>query len=185
MCGRITLHTPAEALAQEFGLSAPPVEWEASYNVAPTQDVLAVVQRGEERSAVAFRWGLIPFWAKDPAIGSRLINARAETLAEKAAFREPFRARRCLVLADGFYEWQRSGKERQPYYLRLQSGHPMALAGLYDRWKGPQGITVQSATIVTCAPNTAVAALHDRMPVVLPPNPGPSGSTPSWPTSRA
>lgn len=113
-------------------------------------------------------WGLIPSWAREPAMGMKLINARAETVAEKPSFRKPFRERRCLVLADGYYEWKREGTRKQPYHIRLNSGHPFAFAGLWDRWTGEDGKTLESCTILTTTPNERLVSIHDRMPVILP-----------------
>ena len=115
------------------------------------------------------RWGLIPSWAQDPAMGMKLINARAETAAEKPSFRKPFRERRCLVLADGYYEWKREGARKQPYYIRLNSERPFAFAGLWDRWNDKAGKTIESCAILTTTPNERLASIHDRMPVILPP----------------
>lgn len=166
VCGRITLTTPPDLLADEIGLTLP-AGLAPRYNIAPTQPVLVVPNR-EPRSAGLVRWGLIPSWARDPRIGSRLINARAETLAERPSFRVPLERRRCLVLADGFYEWKRDGRSRTPIYFRLASGRPFAFAGLWDIWRSPTGGQVGSCAIVTTAPNELVAPIHDRMPVILP-----------------
>ena len=140
----------------------------ARFNIAPTQTVPIVANRPRRAIELA-RWGLIPSWVDDPAIGNRLINARGETLAAKPAFRDAFARRRCLVPADGFYEWQRAGKRKQPYFIHKASRRPFALAGLWDRWRSPEGDWIISFTIVTCAPNPLVAELHDRMPVVVAP----------------
>ena len=138
-----------------------------SYNVAPTQAV-AVVRGGPSgRTFARLHWGLIPSWAKDASIGNKLINARAETLVEKPAFRAAYRSRRCLVLADGFYEWAPGPGRKQPWYFRLKSGRPFGLAGLWERWKPGDDEAVESCTIVTTTPNEVVARLHDRMPVIL------------------
>jgi putative SOS response-associated peptidase YedK len=139
------------------------------YNIAPTQPV-AVIPNDGKRAIDFFTWGLIPSWAKDPSIGSRLINARSETLAEKPSFRSAYRRRRCLILADGFYEWQaREGtKTKVPYYIRLESGDPFGFAGLWEQWFAPDGSEVKSCTIVTTEPNELVGKIHNRMPVILP-----------------
>lgn len=141
----------------------------ARYNVAPTQDA-AVVVAGEDgsRRLASMRWGLVPYWAKDPEIGNRAINARSETVAEKPAFRDSFKRRRCLVAADGFYEWQKVQGGKQPYLLRLEGGAPFAFAGLWDRWHGQRGRVLETFTILTTEPNSLVAPIHDRMPVILP-----------------
>ena len=170
MCGRYTLTCTPEVLAEAFRLEATP-DLQPRYNVVPSQEV-ACVRAGlpsRKREAVTLRWGLIPSWAGDPAMGMKLINARAETVAEKPSFRKPFRERRCLVLADGYYEWQREGSRKQPYHIRLNSERPFAFAGLWDRWTGADGKTIESCAILTTTPNERLASIHDRMPVILPP----------------
>ena len=139
------------------------------YNVAPSQAVPVVLLNRETtfREVRRMRWGLVPFWAKDPSIGDRMINARAETVAAKPAFRRPFRERRCLIPADGFYEWQRQGRQKQPWYIRRRDGEPFAFAGLWDLWQPPGEEPLESCTIVTTAPNALLAPIHDRMPVIL------------------
>jgi len=170
MCGRFSLSTPPEEVARHFGLGETP-ELLPRFNVAPTQDVavVRVSARSGKRRLEPRRWGLVPHWAKDPRIGHRLINARAETLREKPAFREAFRLRRCLVPADGFYEWGRGPSGRRPFHVRRTSGGPFAIAGLYERWRGPEGAEIVSCTLVTTDANEAVAPVHDRMPVIVPP----------------
>ncbi|MEP0772867.1 MAG: SOS response-associated peptidase [Acidobacteriota bacterium] len=167
MCGRFSFASPPEVVAEVFGLDEVPA-LEPRHNVAPTQPVAAVRREDGRRRLVFLRWGLIPAWAKDPAMGNRLINARAETVMERPAFRSAFRARRCLVLADGFYEWARHGGAKQPYFITFKDRRPFALAGLWERWAGT-GQSVESCAILTTAPNEVVAPLHDRMPVILPP----------------
>jgi putative SOS response-associated peptidase YedK len=170
MCGRYVLASPGEVIAEHFRLAEVP-DHPPRYNIAPTQLALVVRETPQgEREGVFLRWGLIPSWARDPTIGSRLINARAEGLADKPSFRAAFRRRRCLVPADGFYEWRpAAGGRKQPYFIRLASGAPLGLAGLWEQWKGPDGDTVATFTIVTTAANEQLAALHDRMPVVVAP----------------
>jgi putative SOS response-associated peptidase YedK len=169
MCGRFTLFADPDDLRETFGLSAPPPPGLAPrYNIAPTQPV-AVIANGESRALELFKWGLIPSWAKDPAIGNRLINARAETLAEKPSFRAALNKRRCLILADGFYEWKREGKSKTPMYIQMKDGQPFAFAGLWEVWKSPDDELVKSCTIVTTEPNALMEKIHDRMPVILPP----------------
>ncbi len=168
MCGRFLLHSPVDILGQAFGITERP-NLAPRYNIAPTQSV-AIVRRKEDsgRELAQVRWGLIPFWAKTAGIGSQLINARAETVATKPAFREAFRRRRALILADGFYEWQKQegSKLKQPMLIRRRDGQPFAFAGLWERWRGPEG-EVQSCTIVTTEANALVAPIHNRMPVIL------------------
>lgn len=167
MCGRYTLSTPADVIQSVFDLGEA-LEWEPRYNIAPTQLVPAVVAaESGARVPRIMHWGLIPSWADGPAIGNRMINARAETAPEKPAFRGAFKSRRCLLPADGFYEWQKLEKRKQPHCIRLKSGAVFAFAGLWDRWKSPEGEVVESCTILTTDANDVVRALHDRMPVIL------------------
>lgn len=165
MCGRFTLVSPFAAVAERFRASAP-AELRPRYNIAPGQDILCVVA-DRERRIEPMRWGLIPSWAKDPAIGNRLINARAETLAEKPSFRRAFARRRCLVAADGFYEWRPAGKRKVPVYIFLKSRNPFGFAGLYETWRAPDGREVRTCTIVTTGANDLVRPIHDRMPVIV------------------
>jgi putative SOS response-associated peptidase YedK len=179
MCGRFTLTNPNQDMLVQFSLTQMPA-LEPRYNIAPTQPVAAVrpVQSQTGTGAMAeeeggremalLHWGLIPFWAKDPEIGARLINARSETVAEKPAFREAFRRRRCLVVADGFYEWMKQDGLKQPFHIRLRDGQPFAFAGLWERWRGPEG-TVESCTLLTTEPNELMRPIHNRMPVILSP----------------
>jgi putative SOS response-associated peptidase YedK len=170
MCGRFTLTASTEALSQLFPLFAN-IELAPRYNIAPTQNVLAVRLKPDshELEAVRFRWGLIPSWAKDTKIGATLINARAETIAEKPSFRTAFKHRHCLILADGFYEWKKlDAKTKQPYHIHLKDRRPFAFAGLWERWsKGEEPI--ESCTILTTEANQLLRPLHERMPVILEP----------------
>ena len=168
MCGRYTLTTPVEKLAEEFGFDDSSVELPPNYNVAPTQGVAAVLEEDGRRRLEVLRWGLIPPWANDPQIGSRMINARAETAPEKPSFRRAFRERRCLIPADGFYEWKRMNGGKQPYYIHMREGRPFAFAGLWESWKDDGGPEIRSCTILTTKPNTLAGEIHDRMPVILP-----------------
>lgn len=170
MCGRYILTLTGQALADAFELDDAPAHT-PRYNVAPTQTV-PVIRATEEgrRACVLQRWGLVPFWADDPAIGNRLINARAETAAGKPAFRAAFRHRRCLVPADGFFEWHKEGGGKQPYLVRFSDGRPFAFAGLWERWSSSGETPLETFTILTTSPNQLVQPLHDRMPVILPPN---------------
>lgn len=169
MCGRYALILSGRALAEHFDLPTVPTLG-PRYNIAPTQSV-PIVRAGsaEPREWCEVRWGLIPFWAKDASIGARMINARSETAAEKPAFRQAVRRRRCLIPASGFYEWSRRGGAKQPFYIHLSDSRPLAFAGLWERWRPSESDPVESCTILTTSPNPVVAELHDRMPVILPP----------------
>lgn len=170
MCGRFTLTSTPEQLAQCFGLDEPP-QAAPRYNIAPGQDVLAIRVDAEtsRRVAVHPRWGLVPSWAKDAAIGARMINARAETVAEKPAFRGAFRARRCLVPADGFYEWATRHGRKQAHYIGLRDGAPFGFAGLWEHWVDPSGGALESCTLLTRDAIESIRAIHSRMPVILDP----------------
>lgn len=182
MCGRFIATSPVSALAERFLVDEVKVDHEpdARFNVAPTLDVVAVAESRSSdgaRRLGTFRWGLVPSWAKDPSIGSKLINARAESVAEKPAFRKALSRRRCIVPADAFYEWRRppqgSKAKKQPYVIRRRDGVPMAFAGLWEAWRdpsGPEGEWLRTCTIITTAANEAVRPLHDRMPVILAPD---------------
>ncbi|MEM7224915.1 MAG: SOS response-associated peptidase [Pseudomonadota bacterium] len=170
MCARYSITTASEALRRLFGFEEQP-NVEPRYNVAPTQQVPAV-RRGADgkRHYGSLRWGLIPFWAKDMKIGPRLINARAETVTEKPSFRTALKQRRCLIAADGFYEWSGAKGAKQPHRFTLADGGPFGFAGLWERWRDPaDGTEIESCTIITCAANEVVAQIHPRMPVILPP----------------
>lgn len=171
MCGRFAFYSPAEATAALFGASGS-LGLEARYNIAPTQYVAAVRNAGDDgRELVELRWGLVPFWAKDPTIGNRMINARAETVAEKPAFRAAYRRRRCLVLADGFYEWHREGSVKIPYFISLASEEPFAFAGLWEHWQSKESDdALETATLITTQANDFLSSLHHRMPMVLEPD---------------
>ncbi|HSB73701.1 MAG TPA: SOS response-associated peptidase [Candidatus Methylomirabilis sp.] len=168
MCGRFSLGASAATLASHFNVQET-LARTGRYNIAPTQDVLTLVQpAGAGRQLRRMRWGLIPAWAKDPAIGNQLMNARAETIAIKPAFRKSLRERRCLILTDGFYEWEAQGRRKQPWFIRMRDGHPFAFAGLWDGWRDPEGRHVESCTIITTTPNDLIQRFHHRMPVILP-----------------
>ena len=167
MCGRYARFSAPDRLLRPLG-----AQWEGpdlfpNYNTAPGQPVLAVRQRDAHREAVLLRWGLIPTWAKDKAVGYRMINARAEGIADKPAFRQPFRHQRCLIPADGFYEWRQEDGRKQPYYIHRTDGRPMVFAGLWSRWHGSE--IIESCAIITGRPNAVVAPIHDRMPIILEP----------------
>jgi len=168
MCGRFTQERPASDLAEIFGAEPLVEDPGAHYNVAPTDEALVVVQREDRRAVTAYRWGLIPHWASEAKIGSRMINARAETITASPAFRDAFVRKRCIVPVESFYEWKRDGTIRQPYRIVRRDGEPLALAGLWAGWRDPADGTVRRTfSIVTTTPNEAISSLHDRMPVVL------------------
>jgi putative SOS response-associated peptidase YedK len=168
MCGRFTLTADISELQSSFPWVNIPPGLSPRYNIAPTQPVAVTPNDGKNRLDF-YIWGLIPSWAKDPDIGSHMINARSETLSEKPAFRAAFRRRRCLVLADGFYEWRKDTKgQKTPMYIHLASGKPFAFAGLWEFWNAPDGSSVLSCVIITTQPNSLLATIHNRMPVILP-----------------
>jgi putative SOS response-associated peptidase YedK len=168
MCGRFTLTVDPSELREAFADYSFPAKFAPRFNIAPTQPILAIPNTAKNE-ADFFIWGLIPSWAKDPSIGNRLINARAETLAEKPSFRGSFKYKRCLILADGFYEWksQPGSKTKVPHFIFLKDRGPFAFAGLWDEWNSPDGGSVRSATIITTSANELMAGLHERMPVIL------------------
>lgn len=168
MCGRFTQSQTAQKIAQAFQVDNV-ASLTPRYNIAPTQPVATILQTKDDanRQFKMLRWGLIPSWAKDAKMGSRLINARAETVSEKPSFRSAFKQRRCLVLTDGFYEWQQQEKNKQPFYFRVRDGEPFAFAGLWERWKDAEGEEIQSCTILTTEANEIMRSIHDRMPVII------------------
>ena len=170
MCGRYRLTRKKEILAEHFGIE-PDDNWQPRYNVAPTQDIAVIRQHRDEpkRIASVMRWGLIPFWSKDPNAGFKMINARAEDVAEKPAFREALRKRRCLIPADGFYEWQKSGGKKRPFCFTMADDSLFAFAGIWERWKNPEGQWIETCSIITTTPNQLTEDVHDRMPVILHP----------------
>lgn len=180
MCGRFVSASPPDELANYFGAAEPDGGLEPNFNVAPTNEVYVVRAADGNRNLASLRWGLVPFWAKDLKIGSKMINARAETVAEKPAFRKAFQTRRCLIPADGFYEWAKvtGQKTKQPYFIHRPDGEPIVFAGMWERWKPrlEDGKTVdedaeviETCTILTCEPNNTMATIHNRMPVLLAP----------------
>ena len=168
MCGRYTLTVNIKTVAEVFGV-APTLETTPRYNIAPTQEVVTILRNGTDHLA-QLRWGLIPSWAKDESVGSRMINARAETLAEKPSFKGLLRSKRCLIIADGFYEWKQENGSKTPMYITMKNGEPFAFAGLWDNWKSPDGQQIRSCTIITTQPNDVVAPIHNRMPAILVPD---------------
>jgi putative SOS response-associated peptidase YedK len=178
MCGRFVSASPPDELARYFGAENASPELEPNFNVAPTREVYAVRASDGHRELTALRWGLIPFWAKDVKVGAKMINARSETVLDKPAFRRAIRRRRCLIPADGFYEWAKvpGHKKKQPYFIHRADGEPIVFAGMWERWRpddedesdSPSEV-IESCTILTCGPNETMAAIHNRMPVLLPP----------------
>ena len=166
MCGRFTLTLDEAELVERFDLTASDAAHTPRFNIAPTQAAPVVLSESPDRLSVA-QWGLIPSWAKDPTIGARMINARAETVQEKPSFRTAFKRRRCLVPADGFYEWSKAAAAKVPLYIRLKTGEPFALAGLWEVWRPPEGDPIRTFTILTTDPNELLATIHNRMPVIL------------------
>lgn len=171
MCGRFTLRASASEIAEFFELIRDLVDWdEPRFNIAPTQSILAVRASSGGREPVRLRWGLIPAWAKDTKLAASLINARAETVAEKPSFRTAFRRRRCLIPVDGFYEWRREGKSKVPHWFSLRSQELFAFAGMWEKWQAPDGTAVETCATLTTTPNDLMATIHDRMPVILKPS---------------
>ena len=169
MCGRFAQSTSSKKLAKEFQVAEVP-DMEPRYNIAPTQEILGVYESMNGREVTFYKWGLVPSWAKDTSIGSRLINARSETLTEKPAFRQAFKQRRCIIPADGFYEWQRTEGRKQPFFFQMCDESPFGFAGLWERWKGEGGQVINSCTILTTEANEVLQPIHDRMPVILHPD---------------
>jgi putative SOS response-associated peptidase YedK len=172
MCGRYRLSRRKQAIEEYFGTVSGEEDWNPRYNIAPTQPVAVVRQNPKEpiREFSLMRWGLIPHWAKDPSIAANTINAKSETAAMKPAFRDPLRLRRCLIPADGFYEWKRTGTSKQPYCFEVRDGELFAFAALWDGWKDASGKWVKTCSILTTTPNAVTSTVHDRMPVILEPD---------------
>ena len=170
MCGRFVLISDLSVIAEDFDIQEISASFSPSRNVSPGQQIPAVIRRDNKNILATFLWGLIPSWAKDPSIGARLINARAETVNEKSSFKNAFRQRRCLIVADGFYEWKNEGKKKIPYYFYLKSGKPFGFAGLYESWLAPEKKTVETCTIITTQANSLIQPIHGRMPVIIPGN---------------
>jgi len=167
MCGRFVLLTDLSVITESFAIQEVACDYKTGNNISPGQLVTAVVH-DEKNRLVNFRWGLIPSWVKDPSIGSKMFNARGETVAEKPSFRSAFKKRRCLIVADGFYEWQKLDKVKKPFYFSLKSGRPFGFAGLYENWTSPDQKLIQTCTIITTDSNELIMPIHDRMPVILP-----------------
>jgi putative SOS response-associated peptidase YedK len=167
MCGRFVLLTDLRVITESFNIQQVAGEYRPGNNMSPGQQIAAVICKDDQNSLVSFRWGLIPAWARDPSIGNRMFNARSETIAEKPSFKNAFKKRRCLIIADGFYEWQKRGKVRQPVYFGLKSGSPFGFAGLHETWVSPDQETINTCTIITTKSNELISPIHDRMPVIV------------------
>lgn len=185
MCGRFSLIATGQEVADHYALSEVPL-LAPRYNIAPTQPVAAVrlAYEGGARELTYFQWGLIPSWSKDPSIGSKLINARSETAAEKPSFRTAFKRRRCLIPTSGFYEWQKVGSGKQPMYIHLAEGNLMSFAGLWEYWASADGSELETCTILTTSPNDLMASIHNRMPVILSPDDYTMWLDPETPTDQ-
>jgi len=168
MCGRFILLTDLSIIVESFRIGEVAAEYRPGSNIAPGRQISAVIRDEDVNKLVDFRWGLIPSWAKDPSIGNRMFNARAETIAEKPSFREAFKRRRCLIVADGFYEWQKMEKGKKPFHFSLRSAGPFGFAGLYETWMSPENKPVKTCTIITIDANDLLKPIHDRMPVIVP-----------------
>lgn len=169
MCGRFTLFTEFDDLIDRFDIQAAidSEEYSFNYNVAPSQSVLSVINDGKSNRLGYLRWGLIPPWAKDMKIGYKMINARSETLTEKPSYRNAYKKKRCLILADSFYEWKRTDERKIPMRIKLKNDEPFGMAGLWESWKSPEGSTIYSCSVITTEPNGLMSSIHDRMPVIL------------------
>lgn len=167
MCGRFTLYSPLQEIVTRFSIEQAELDFSPRYNIAPSQKVLAIVNDGQRNRMGYLKWGLIPSWSKDPSIGNKMINARAETLVEKPSFRQAYRKKRCLIIADGFYEWKKEKDRKVPMYIQLHNRQPFAFAGLWERWISPEGHEITTCTIVTTEANEFMTPIHHRMPVIL------------------
>ena len=167
MCGRFILLTDLSVIVESFRIGEVAAEYKTGSNISPGQQISAVILDEDINKLVDFRWGLIPSWAKDPAIGNKMFNARAETIAEKPSFREAFKRRRCLIVADGFYEWQKMEKGKKPFHFSLRSAESFGFAGLYETWMSPENKPVKTCTIITTDANDLLKPIHDRMPVIV------------------
>ena len=168
MCGRFILLSDLSVILESFRIGDVASEYKPGGNISPGQQISAVIRDEDVNKLVDFRWGLIPSWAKDPSIGNKMFNARAETIAEKPSFREAFKRRRCLIVADGFYEWQKMEKGKKPFHFSLRSDEPFGFAGLYETWLSPENKPVKTCTIITTDANDLLKPIHDRMPVIVP-----------------
>jgi putative SOS response-associated peptidase YedK len=166
MCGRFVQKSDLRKIAPLFNAAIVESEVQASYNIAPRQPIAVIMEKGK-RKIVTMKWGLVPHWAKDETIGNKLINARSETVTEKPSFRDSFKKRRCLIIADGFYEWQGSGMKKKPFFICMKDGSPFGMAGLYDMWTNASGEKITTCTIITTEANEIMKPIHHRMPVIL------------------
>lgn len=166
MCGRFARINTAREIEIEFNLDQVEIELPPSYNIAPTHDIAVIIEHGQS-ILTAMRWGLIPFWAKDESIGSKLINARAETVDEKPSYKHSFQKRRCLIVANGFYEWQHRGKSKQPFFIHLKDNKPFCFAGIYDNWNSANGEKITTCSIITTDASQDIKSIHPRMPVMV------------------
>ncbi|AMM92829.1 hypothetical protein UP17_10070 [Peribacillus simplex] len=170
MCGRFTLFTDIEEIKDRFDIQGSfDEEYQFSYNIAPSHSVLSVINDGTRNRLGYLRWGLIPFWAKDEKVGYKMINARAESIAEKASFKNAYKKKRCLIIADSFYEWKKEPERKIPMRIKLKNHAPFGMAGLWESWKSPEGINIYSCSVITTVPNELMTSIHDRMPVILKP----------------
>jgi putative SOS response-associated peptidase YedK len=167
MCGRFDCHSDISVILKVFTIDRLSIEYQPHYNIAPSQNIIVIKDSGQ-RELIQCRWGFLPSWAKDPAMGFKMINARAESVADKPAFQDAFKYQRCLVPADGFFEWVQEGKVKQPVYIRLKSHTPVGFAGLYSVWRSPDGEDICTCTIITTDANEVLRPIHDRMPVIIP-----------------
>ncbi len=168
MCGRFAFINNLIQLKEEFEVDDPTFDLMPNYNVAPSQIIIAIVKDEGTSKLAQFRWGLIPFWSKDENIGYKLINARSETIHEKSSFKQAFEKRRCLIVASGFFEWKKIGKQKIPMYITLKTRKPLSFAGLWEIWKSPEGDEIKSCTIITTSPNKLMESIHNRMPAIMP-----------------
>lgn len=170
MCGRFTLFTDIEDIKDRFDIQGSfDEEYQFSYNIAPSQSVLSVINDGTRNRLGYLRWGLIPFWAKDEKVGYKMINARAETIAEKTSFKNAYKKKRCLIIADSFYEWKKTPERKIPMRIKLKNHAPFGMAGIWESWKSPEGLSIYTCSVITTAPNELMTSIHDRMPVILKP----------------
>jgi putative SOS response-associated peptidase YedK len=168
MCGRFEIHSPIEIIAKLFAIDSITFDIRPSYNVAPSQNVVAVARNGKKNRLLSCRWGFVPSWSKELKTGFTMINARAETVADNKTYKSAFQDHRCLIVADGFFEWKKQNRMKIPMYIHLKSGKPMGLAGLYNNWTSPEGEEICTSTVIVTDANEILAPIHERMPVIIP-----------------